>query len=122
MMYVYIALAGFIGASLRFLTGELLFDENATFPYATLTINITGTFLLAWFTYAVVSWSSQMKKAIGSGLLGSFTTFSALSVETIDMMGNGEMALAVLYIMLSFVGGLIAAATGMRLAETGRAS
>ncbi|WP_347860848.1 CrcB family protein [Salimicrobium sp. PL1-032A] len=120
MIYLYIAIAGFVGAALRYVTGELFFRPEAVFPFATLTVNILGTFLLAWFTFRALNLPGNIKKAIGTGLLGSFTTFSALSVETVDLVETGNLLPAFLYISMTVAGGFAASVLGFRLGERGR--
>ncbi|SIS44884.1 fluoride efflux transporter FluC [Salimicrobium flavidum] len=120
MMYFYIAVFGFIGATLRYMTGELFFRPEAVFPFSTLTVNLIGTFLLSWFTFRAPVLSEQMRKAIGTGLLGSFTTFSMISVETVSMIETEVYLAALLYISLTIFGGLSASFLGFRLGERGR--
>ncbi|SDX39163.1 fluoride efflux transporter FluC [Salimicrobium album] len=114
MIYIFIAVAGFIGAVLRYITGEVLFRPDTIFPFATLFINIVGSFLLSWLTFHTLPMSAQLKKAIGTGVLGSFTTFSTLSAETVSLLEREFYAVAFLYISLSFAGGTIAASAGSK--------
>ncbi|WP_436373539.1 fluoride efflux transporter FluC [Cytobacillus sp. BC1816] len=109
MVYLWVGAAGFLGASLRYIIGVSLFHESAVFPFATLTVNLLGSFLLAWITTGLMvrfSWPAHIKAALGTGFVGSFTTFSTLSIETVTLFLNGKTALAVLYIAASIFGGL----------------
>ncbi|WP_370224837.1 CrcB family protein [Cytobacillus sp.] len=109
MVYLWVGAAGFLGASLRYSTGVFLFHENAVFPFATLTVNLLGSFLLAWLMTGMLvrfSLPAHLKTALGTGFVGSFTTFSTLSVETVTLFLDGKTALAVLYIAASIFGGL----------------
>ena len=56
-----------------------------------------------------------MKTAIGTGFIGSFTTFSAFSVETITLFTNEEYALGITYIAVSLIGGLLMSSFGLHL-------
>jgi len=120
MVYLFIGIAGFLGAILRYFIGFALFDESAVFPFATLTVNLIGSFLLSWFTTALVerlTIPANFKAAIGTGFIGSFTTFSTLSVETVTLVKTGELFLAIIYILASIVGGLIMSRLGFRVSK-----
>lgn len=109
MVYLWVGAAGFLGASLRYSIGVFLFHESAVFPFATLTVNLLGSFLLAWLTTGLMvrfSLPAHIKTALGTGFIGSFTTFSTLSVETAALFLNGKTGLAVLYVAASLFGGL----------------
>ncbi|MBG9444507.1 chromosome condensation protein CrcB [Cytobacillus firmus] len=109
MVYILVGAAGFLGAALRYSMGVFLFQESAVFPFATLTVNLLGSFLLAWLTTGLMvrfSLPAHIKTALGTGFVGSFTTFSTLSVETAALFLDGKTALAVLYIAASIFGGL----------------
>ncbi|GGF18770.1 chromosome condensation protein CcrB [Halobacillus andaensis] len=110
MVYLWVGAAGFLGACLRYVIGVLLYDADLYFPFSTLSVNLIGSFLLAWFTYQLVhkyAISSKLKAAIGTGFVGSFTTFSTLSVETVALFERGSLFLGILYISVSIAGGLL---------------
>ena len=93
MVYLFVGIAGSLGAILRYLIGISLFT-NSSFPYATLSINLIGSFLLAWLTtrfFKRTSLSPVIATAIGTGFVGSFTTFSTLSVETVQLFQRGAI-------------------------------
>ncbi|MFD1020866.1 fluoride efflux transporter CrcB [Thalassobacillus hwangdonensis] len=122
MVYFWVGIAGFLGASLRYLIGVWLMDADMIFPFSTLTVNLVGSFLLAWFTFKLVhqwSLSSKWKTAIGTGFVGSFTTFSTLSVDTVTLVNRGDAWLGVLYIFVSIVGGLLLSNLGYSLSRKG---
>lgn len=106
MVYMYIGIAGALGAISRYLVGVFMISESE-FPLATLLVNLTGCYALAFITSRTLPISIKLKSAIVTGFLGSFTTFSAFSVETIMMIDDGQIGLAILYIILSVVGGII---------------
>ncbi|MGA9226448.1 MAG: fluoride efflux transporter CrcB [Mesobacillus sp.] len=123
MAYLWIGIAGFLGAILRYSIGLFLFDESLEFPFATLTVNLLGSFLLSWFTTVFVkrfSIPDHLKAAIGTGLIGSFTTFSTLSVETVTLIHNNELFLAFVYVLISIAGGLIMSRLGYRVVKEKR--
>lgn len=118
MIYFYVGIGGMIGASLRFLVGEWLKNPDQWFPYSTLTVNLTGSFILAWFTMGIVekfSLSSKWKAALGTGLVGSYTTFSTLSMDAVALYERGDVILSFLYIALSIFGGLAFSMLGFTL-------
>ena len=117
MVYVYVGIAGFLGAILRYLIG-LSFFTNSSFPYATLSINLLGSFLLSWLTtnlFKRFSLSSSVKTAIGTGFVGSFTTFSTLSVETVELFKSGRFLIGILYIFASIAGGILMSRLGFKV-------
>lgn len=110
----YVGIAGALGALLRTGIGLLIVNEVG-FPFTTFIINILGTFLLCFLATGVLrKWrvSKQVETAITTGFLGSLTTFSALSMETILLTENGQLLLATLYVGLSIVCGLGAGVLG----------
>lgn len=114
-----------LGSLLRYLvslsTSNIL---NNGFPIGTLIANYAGSLFLGWFTARIIARSNLnpvLSATIGTGLTGSFTTFSTFSLETLVMLENGSVVLALLYVMLSAVGGLTLAASGYKLgAVSGR--
>jgi fluoride exporter len=108
--YVLIGIAGAVGSVLRFLLGTSIHAHWVyNFPLGTLVVNLIGCFLLGWLT----TFLFQFKKlhpsttaALGTGLLGSFTTFSTFSVETVELILDSEWLIAFLYMIVSMTGGL----------------
>jgi fluoride exporter len=116
-----VAVGGLLGTELRYAAG-LLFPETAgAVPWTTLAINVAGSFVLATLT---TIWIARPKTAfwlragIGPGLLGSFTTFSALVIAIDQQLRGGFHATWLAYLGLSLVLGLGAAAAGWK---TGKA-
>jgi fluoride exporter len=108
MIYFWVGLAGMLGAILRYLVGIMIFTDS-TFPYSTLIINLIGSFLLAWLSANIfkrLSISPEIATIVGTGLVGAFTTFSTLSVETVQLFQNGHPLLGIVYVTISIFGGL----------------
>lgn len=123
MLYVYVGIAGVLGAILRYLVGLGLAGESSLFPTATLTANLIGSFLLAWFTTVLFKKSSlpeYVKTAIGTGFVGSFTTFSTFSVETVKLLEGGHAFLGMVYVLISFFGGLMMSRLGFSIRNEGK--
>lgn len=111
-----VLLGGFIGGGLREFLEIIL--QNPTFPWATLLINLTGTFALSYLNFKIVSrWSLSPTVAVGltTGLIGSYTTFSTLVLETNEMLEHSQFLIAGMYLLVSFGGGLLMAKLGMKL-------
>ncbi|MDX6257882.1 MAG: fluoride exporter [Frankiales bacterium] len=93
------------------------------FSYATLVANLSGAFALGVLVALVARrWprSHYLRPALGTGVLGGFTTFSTLMVETVQRLDHGHAATGLLYVCVTLVGGLAAALTGMALGDLGR--
>ena len=78
-------------------------------------MNIIGTFLLCFIiagAFRKLNSHKHMQEAMTTGFLGSFTTFSALSMETVLLLESGRLDLAALYVVSSILGGLAAGALG----------
>lgn len=117
MLYLLVGIAGSLGAALRYSLSLLLSNETV-FPFSTLCINLIGCFLLTYLTAGLFSKSSipaNVKTAIGTGFIGSFTTFSAFSVETITLFVNDQFILGITYIVSSLIGGLLMSSLGLQL-------
>jgi CrcB protein len=111
MTFVMVIAAGAAGVAARYgLTS--LFHVSAL-PWATVVINLVGSFLLGVLVVLPSDWMTQQARlAIGVGLLGGFTTFSTFSVQALLDFEAGEPGRAFLYIAVSVLGGLAAAACG----------
>ncbi len=112
MRYVWVALAGALGAVTRYAIGRAI--GVTRFPWATLSINISGSFALAAVFTVVVHRriSAELATAISVGFLGAYTTFSTFAWDTYDMGRTDRQAAATTYVVLSIVGGITAAWLG----------
>lgn len=114
---LFIGFAGALGAICRVGIGKL-FDGSTGFPLATMTANLLGTFILCLLSAGVIhrlTADQSLQTAVTTGLLGSFTTFSAFSLETVGLLQNGQMMLALLYFTTSVLGGLCIGLFGLRI-------
>lgn len=114
-----VALGGGAGAWLRFVAGRLI--PSAQFPLATLTVNLFGSLamgLLAGWLVRQGQTGESLRLALGVGLLGGFTTFSAFSLELVELAQRGQWASAALYAALSLAGGAAGLLAGLALART----
>ncbi|HET6562491.1 MAG TPA: CrcB family protein [Marmoricola sp.] len=93
---VAVAVGGAAGAVLRHLLGEAFPVDG--FPWTTLVINVSGSFLLALLpAAAVVRRHPLLPPALGPGLLGGYTTLSAYSEESRALLADGRFAAGSLY-------------------------
>jgi fluoride exporter len=116
--FLLVGLAGAIGSLLRFLLGSTVhFLWPYLFPLGTLLVNLIGCFLLGWmstFLFQSNKLHPSTKAALGTGLIGSFTTFSTFSVEAIELIKHSEWFTALLYMVISMTGGLIMSWAGFK--------
>ena len=111
-------IGGFFGAISRYALGEWIHTNNG-FPLGTLLINLIGCFLLGWFLTFVnqrTKVNPNLILLIGTGFIGSFTTFSTFSVETITLFEQGLLFLGLLYCLSSIIFGLLLSYLGYKLA------
>tara|TARA_B100000212_G_scaffold330003_1_gene295849 strand:- start:563 stop:919 length:357 start_codon:yes stop_codon:yes gene_type:complete len=113
MSLVYIALGGGLGAVLRFLLTEFINNNmsNSIF-FGTLSVNILGCFVIGCIAGFFATKSSPMYFFFIVGFLGSFTTMSAFSMQTIDLFNSNALS-AIIYIILTFSFTIIATYIGL---------
>jgi CrcB protein len=97
-----VAIAGALGALMRF--GLVSFIGVRYFPWGTLAVNIIGSGLMGIAFVVIVEKSltdPSLKPMLMSGALGAFTTFSAFSLETWELLEKGDLLSAGLYVLAS---------------------
>ena len=92
---VYIALGSILGANLRYFVSDWLArHQSSSFPFGTLAVNTTGSFVLGfflvWTTERVLA-SPQWRLLVAVGFCSSYTTFSSYTFETFKMMEQGRL-------------------------------
>ena len=117
MQALAIAGGGAIGALMRFYasTGIYAFLGRG-FPYGTLFVNISGSIVMGLLYVLFIDRlqvSPEVRSALLVGVLGAFTTFSTFSIETLNLLENGELGKATLNIVLSISLCLLGAWLGM---------
>ncbi len=119
MHIALIALGGAAGALLRYGVSAWVTSPRGGFPLATLLANISGAFLLGVASLLLVRLevSTALRLGLTVGVLGAYTTFSTFSVETLDLLNDGEWRTAALYVAASVAGALAAAWAGQSLAR-----
>lgn len=107
---------GALGTGLRLAVDTALPHGGAEFPLGTLLVNLAGAFLLGLLVAR--AWPvapDWLRAGLGAGLLGSFTTFSALALSAVELTRAGAVGAAAASLAVSIVGGLAAAALWLRL-------
>ena len=109
---------GALGAGLRHLVGSAAMARlGPGFPWGTLIVNLSGGLAIG----LLVGWlgrsggSEPLRLFLAVGLLGGFTTFSAFSLETFQMIERGQTGAAIGYVALSVVGSLALLVAGLGL-------
>lgn len=83
-LLLVVAAAGGVGAGLRYLVDRLVTPAaGAPFPVGILIVNVSGSFALGLLTGLGAAVAPELSLALGAGLLGGYTTFSTVSVETV---------------------------------------
>ena len=110
---VAVFVGGAAGTALRLTIDSLIVHSDSEFPLSTLLINIVGSLVLALLVSRVWSRVTDWVKAgLGPGLVGGFTTFSAVMVSMVTLAASNEILLALVYFALTIVFGFGAAAAG----------
>ena len=100
----YVASGGAVGAVLRYLTSNFYKFYFPNFPIGTLFINFIGSFLIGILASNLESRGTSyifIKYFLIIGILGSFTTFSTFSLETIQLVNDKKLFLSLVYVFLS---------------------
>ncbi|MCL4870798.1 MAG: fluoride efflux transporter CrcB [Anaerolineae bacterium] len=119
--YLLIALGAAAGANARYLIGLWAGNRlGADFPYGTLIVNLSGSFILGLLlTLATgrLTLSPEARLLLTVGFLGSFTTFSSYTFETINLLREATLWRAAVNIMANNVAGIVCAILGVALAR-----
>ena len=121
ILYVCVAVGGMLGSLARYLA-SLLIPAVSEFPFATLFVNITGSFIIGF--YGTLSGpdgrlfaSTRQRQFVMTGFCGGYTTFSAFSLDTFRLVHGGMTKMAFSNIAVSVVTWLLAVWLGHVLAS-----
>lgn len=116
---LFIAGGGAIGAVLRYGTSLGMHAMlGRGFPYGTLFVNVVGSLLMGFLSVVMLdrfNVGPEWRAGILVGLLGAFTTFSTFSIETLNLLEQGDITRAMLNIIISVVVCLLAVWFGLML-------
>lgn len=125
LMYLVVFVGGFVGVGLRRVLDEMMpAAEGQPFVPGTFVSNMLACFLFAMLVeyMAVASWWPRRmrqiaSRGIGLGMLGGLSTMSGLMLETMEGMSTHHVTGALLYLAISFVGGMIASVAGLGIMQ-----
>jgi CrcB protein len=119
--YLLIALGAAAGANARYLIGVWAGNRlGADFPYGTLIVNLVGSFVLGFLLTlgtGRLQLSPEARLLLAVGFLGSFTTFSSYTVESLNLLREAALWRGLLNILANNVAGLLCAVLGAALAR-----
>jgi len=120
-LLLFASVGGAIGAGLRFLVNEAFAARGLlAFPWATLTVNVLGSFIMGVCAAMFVHrshLSPELRTFVLTGVLGGFTTFSAFSMDVARLFEVGESTSALVYILSSVVVSIAAVFLGLWVAR-----
>jgi CrcB protein len=119
MKIILVLAGGAMGTLARFLiSGFAQKHVSNEFPIGTLVVNLIGSFIigLLWGAFENQP-ANQIRAFLFVGVLGGFTTFSAYSIETLNLFRDGQVRFAVLNILLNNVLGILLAFCGLAAAK-----
>jgi len=118
-MLLGIALGGALGTLARWWLGGWAQRFSPVFPYGTLTINVTGSFLLGFLVRYLTQAPAgpELRAALTIGFCGGFTTFSTFSYEAARLLEDGSTGRAFIYMAASVLLSLAAVFAGFAIAR-----
>src|ERR1700733_10496905 len=119
--FIFIGIFGVLGCWSRYaMTNLVQTIYGRDFPYATLSINVGGSFLMGFLfveTLERLTVSPELRTGILTGFIGGYTTFSTFEMEILLLVEQGEAFKAILYLALSVILGFAAAFGGASIAR-----
>lgn len=117
---VAVAAGGAVGAMMRYFVGLIasrLFGSD--YPWGTVIVNLVGAFLigLLWGIFEQVNISVNFKSFVLVGIIGSFTTFSTLSLDAFSLFRSGNTHLAFYHVVITNILGFILVGLGYFVAQ-----
>ena len=124
-LLLLVSAGGAIGAALRFLTyqifaGAFIARGEAAFPWATLTVNVVGSFVMGLATVLIADRfgsSPELRAFFMTGVLGGFTTFSAFSLDAFELYTHRAPEMLAGYVAGSVVLSIAALVAGIAFAR-----
>ncbi len=121
MRYLLVGLGGFLGANARYVVGGWVAERyGSAFPYGTLVINVTGSFIIGFFLTLVTERfvvHPNWRLFFAIGFLGAYTTFSTFTFESIALLQDQAWVAGLANLGGSLLLGLIAVGAGIALAR-----
>lgn len=115
--FILVALGGGIGAAMRYGVGIVSLRQfGSNFPVGTLAVNWIGSFLMGLIVVAIArrfDASQPVQLFLATGMLGGFTTFSAFSLDALNLIERGDLTSASIYVIASVLGAICACFLGL---------
>lgn len=118
--FLLIGFGGALGAISRHAVNQVTLTQLGSSQLGTFIANISGSFilgLLVGFLPSNSAWSEEIKIFLAVGFLGSYTTFSTLTVATVQLVEKGNLSSALVNLGISVLMGLTAATVGIVLGK-----
>ena len=118
MLYFWVMLGCALGGGARFAISGLAANHiGATFPWGTLIVNVTGSLIIGFFATLAgpdgrMFVGTEGRQFVMTGVCGGYTTFSSFDLQTLNLVGDGEIALAAGNVGVSVVCCLLAVWAG----------
>lgn len=115
-----VALGGVLGSLGRYAVATALPHQPGAFPWATFAVNVSGAFAMGLLVAYLVDRPGVHRLArpfVGVGVLGGWTTFSALAVDAVQLGSAGQEQVALVYVTATFLLGTLAVAAGSLLGQ-----
>jgi CrcB protein len=114
--YLMAAVGGVVGALARWGVGLALPASAGSWPWATLTVNLSGCLLVGVLLAVLLARfpaSPWLRPFLATGVLGGYTTYSTFAVDTVELVDAGRPVLAAGYVLASVLGGVLAVVAGL---------
>jgi CrcB protein len=119
MNWLAVAIGGALGSVARYALSSWIFDITShKFPYATLIVNVAGSFVMGILFVVIVERAAlppEMRSLLMIGFIGAFTTFSAFSLDALGLWQNGQVLMSLIYMVTTIVLCLVAISTAIWL-------
>lgn len=119
MHWFAVAIGGALGSIARYALSTYIFDISShKFPYATLIVNVLGTFAMGILFVVIVERSAmpaEMRSLLMIGFVGAFTTFSTFSLDALGLWQNGHIFMSLVYMLATIILCLIAISSAIWL-------
>lgn len=114
-LILLLAIAGVLGTLARYGLQGLLQPPGGTFPWGTLIVNVSGSFLVGFLMRYLLGQgvSPETRAALTIGFCGAFTTMSSFSYETVALLNNQQYVRAAWYLVSTVGGSLLATIAGI---------
>ena len=119
MQWLAVALGGALGSMALYALSTWIFQVSShKFPYATLTVNVLGSFVMGILFVVIVERAAlplEMRSLLMIGFIGAFTTFSTFSLDALGLWQNGHLFMALIYTLATVILCLIAISSAIWL-------